>query len=109
MVEGRLGRKDVITYLWIAIAVVVLFLIFEIVISLISTDGPRPAPTPEQMAMSELRAKCQTWFVQWCISHPGQETDEYPTYTVKSTGKEYTAKCNDAEMLGDKKCGNSSG
>ncbi len=100
-------KKGMTMALGVIIAIVVLIVVALAVIAITSGSLSRLAgSTEEQQATTSLRTQCESWFSQWCISHPGQSVPtDYPEYTVQKGGVDYTFKCDDVQMLGDRTCG----
>ena len=108
----RRDKKGMTMALGVIIAIVVLIVVALAVIAITSGSLSRLAgSTEEQQATTALRTQCESWFTQWCISHPGQSApaaDDYPEYTVQKAGVDYTFACDDVQMLGDRTCGGNS-
>ncbi len=106
-----LNRKGMTMALGVIIAIVVLIVVALAVIAVTSGALSRlSGNTDEQQAVYSLKTRCETWFSQWCISHPGQAQPaaaDYPEYTTKIAGADKSFKCSDNEMLGSRTCSGS--
>ncbi len=105
----RRDKKGMTMALGVIIAIVVLIVVALAVIAVTSGSLSRfSGNTDRQQSVAAMQARCESWFAQWCISHPGEDgpTDaEWPTYSATVGGASEDFKCNDLEMLGTtRKC-----
>lgn len=101
-----MNRKGMTMALGVIIAIVVLIVVALAVIAI--TTGSLSnlfGTTTDQGDTTAVRMKCNAWFTNWCLTHPGEDapaSDAYPTITVGTVEEA----CNSDLILGtDKKCG----
>lgn len=103
----RRDKKGMTMALGVIIAIVVLIVVALAVIAITSGSLSRFfGTTDNQQKYADVGIKCQTWFGNWCLNHPGQEpaSDDYPSYDIVIGDVTETIVCSDGIMLGDKKC-----
>ena len=110
----RIGseRKGMTMAIGVIIAIVVLIVVALAVIAITSGALSRfGGGTDRQQVVASMQGRCESWFAQWCISHPGEDAPtDYPTYKATVAGTEESFPCNNVEMLGtDRKCPGSGG